>query len=150
MVDLLLKNTQLFTSQDINWWTRVIVWCFYQLFELSFWRHPFTAEDPLVSKWCNAKFLQMCFDEQTNSSKSWMAWGWVNVQQIFNFWSTICLNGPKCNQISHQIKFYFWSMKIWCHFSLSKMNQYYMTKHWLNFKEYFNIFNTNAKYIQAT
>ncbi len=24
---------------------------------LSFWRHPFTAEDPLVvSKWCNAKF----------------------------------------------------------------------------------------------
>ncbi len=22
----------------------------YQLFELSFWRHPFTAEDPLVSK----------------------------------------------------------------------------------------------------
>ncbi len=24
----------------------------------SFWRHPFSAEDPLVSKWCNAKFLQ--------------------------------------------------------------------------------------------
>ncbi len=28
---------------------------FYQLFELWFWRHP-TAEDPLVSKWSNAKF----------------------------------------------------------------------------------------------
>ncbi len=26
-----------------------LLWCFYQLFELSFWRHPFTAEDPLVS-----------------------------------------------------------------------------------------------------
>ncbi len=28
----------------------------YQLFALSFWRHPFTAQDPLVNKWCNAKF----------------------------------------------------------------------------------------------
>ncbi len=25
---------------------------FYQLFGLSIRRHPFTAEDPLVSKWC--------------------------------------------------------------------------------------------------
>ncbi len=33
---------------------------FNQLFGLSFWRHPFTAEDPLVSKWYNAKFLQIC------------------------------------------------------------------------------------------
>ncbi len=23
---------------------------------LAFWRHPFTAMDPLVSKWCNANF----------------------------------------------------------------------------------------------
>ncbi len=29
-------------------------------FEFSFWRHPFTAENALVSKWCNAKFLQIC------------------------------------------------------------------------------------------
>ncbi len=28
----------------------------------SFWRHPFTAEDPLVSKWCNATFLQIYSD----------------------------------------------------------------------------------------
>ncbi len=33
--------------------------CFYQLFGQSFWRHPFTAEDPLVSKWWNATFLQI-------------------------------------------------------------------------------------------
>ncbi len=26
------------------------------IIELSFWRHPFTAEDPLVSTWCNAKW----------------------------------------------------------------------------------------------
>ncbi len=29
-----------------------LLWCFYQLFGLSFWRHPFTAEHPMVSKWC--------------------------------------------------------------------------------------------------
>ncbi len=45
----------------------------------SFWRHPFTAEDPLVSKWCNATFLQICFHQETNSSSSWMAWGRDNV-----------------------------------------------------------------------
>ncbi len=70
MVDLFLTNMQLFTSQDINWWTGVVwitcglLWCFYQLFGLSFWRHPFTAEDPLVSKWCHATFFQICSDEE--------------------------------------------------------------------------------------
>ncbi len=28
-----------------------LLWCFYQLFGLSFWWHPFAAEDTLVSKW---------------------------------------------------------------------------------------------------
>ncbi len=36
-----------------------LLWCFYQLFGLSFWRHPFTAEARIMSKWCNAKFLQI-------------------------------------------------------------------------------------------
>ncbi len=64
MMDLFLTNMQLFSSQDVNWWTGVVwitcglLWCFYQLFGLSFWRHPFTAEHPLVSKWWNATFLQ--------------------------------------------------------------------------------------------
>ncbi len=62
--------------------TRGLLWCFYQLFELSFWRHPFTAEDPLLSKWCNVKFLKICSDEETKSSVSWMAWGGVHLQQI--------------------------------------------------------------------
>ncbi len=66
-MDLFYTSMQLFTSQDVDWQTGV-VWirllqCLYQLFELSFWRHPFTAEDPLVSKWCN---LQICSNE-TNS-----------------------------------------------------------------------------------
>ncbi len=47
-----------------------LLWCFYQLFGLSFWRHPFTAEDQFMSKWCNAKFLQICSDKERNSSIS--------------------------------------------------------------------------------
>ncbi len=48
-MNLFITNTKLFTLQDVNWWTGVmwitcgLLWCFYQLFGLSFWRHPFTA-----------------------------------------------------------------------------------------------------------
>ncbi len=62
-MDLFHTNRQFFSLQDVNWWTGVvwISYCaFYQLFGLSFWRHPFTAEVPLVSKWCNAKFPKIC------------------------------------------------------------------------------------------
>ncbi len=52
-----------------------LLWCFYQRFGLSFWR--IAVFTPLVSKWCNAKLLQICSDEEINSSTSWMAWGWV-------------------------------------------------------------------------
>ncbi len=65
-------------------------WCFYQLFGLSFWRHPFTAEDPLVNKWWNATLIQICSEEI--KSTSGMTWGWVNHQQIFIFGWTIPLN----------------------------------------------------------
>ncbi len=40
MIDLFLTNMQRFTSQDVNWWTRIVwitcglLWCFYQLFGL--------------------------------------------------------------------------------------------------------------------
>ncbi len=35
-----------FTTDGL--WSCGLLWCFYQLFGLSFRRHPFTAEDPLV------------------------------------------------------------------------------------------------------
>ncbi len=96
-----LTNIQFFASQDINWLPGVVwitcglLWCFYQLFGLSFWRHPFTAEDPLVSNWHNATFLQICLDEETNSSTSCMIWEWANFQQIFIFgWTFPLLVAP--------------------------------------------------------
>ncbi len=93
MVYLVLTNMLRCTSQDMNWlWiTCGLLWCFNQLFGLSFWRHPFTADDPLVSKWCNATFLQICSDEESNSSASWTAWGCGNFLHIFIFECTVSL-----------------------------------------------------------
>ncbi len=90
MMDLFPLNMQPFTLHVINWWTGV-VWIIVVFLSagLSFWRHPFTAEHPPVSKWCNATFLQICSDEETNSSTSWMVWGIVDFQQIIVFgWTT--------------------------------------------------------------
>ncbi len=102
LMDLFLTyKHKLLASQDINWWTGLVwiicglLWCFYQLFGLSFWRHPFTAEDPLVNKRCNATFLQICSDEETNSSTSWMTWGrgWAHFQQMFIFgWTPLLIH----------------------------------------------------------
>ncbi len=74
------------------WITCGLLWCFYQLFGLSFWRHPFTAEDSLLSKWCNATFLQIFSDEKSNSSPYCMAWGWVHFKQFQICGWTIPLN----------------------------------------------------------
>ncbi len=52
-------------ASGVVWITCGILWCFYQLFGLSFWRYPLTAEDPLIGNWCNAKFLQICSNEET-------------------------------------------------------------------------------------
>ncbi len=44
-------NTQLSLHKTsiVMWINCGLLWCFHQLFGRSFWRHPFTAEDPLVS-----------------------------------------------------------------------------------------------------
>ncbi len=69
-------------------WSGVItcglLWCFYQLFGLSFWRHPFTAEDPLVSKWCNAEFLQLFSAVETH-----LHLGWPEGEYIFSKFSLL-------------------------------------------------------------
>ncbi len=45
-----------------------------------------------MSKWCNATFLQISCDAETNSSTSWMAWGWVHFQHFVVIGWTIPLN----------------------------------------------------------
>ncbi len=53
-----------------------------------------------MSNWCNATFLQICSDDETNSSTSWMACGCVHFQQIFILGWTIPLKITK--------QFVFW------------------------------------------
>ncbi len=96
-MDLFLTNTQLFASWDVNWWTGVVwitfglLWCFFQLFGLSFWRHPFTAY--LIHWWANDVMLHLSkSDEDTNLSTSRMGWRWVRFWQIFIFTPIFNLN----------------------------------------------------------
>ncbi len=61
-----------------------LLWCFISCLDSFFWRHPFTAEDPLVSKWCNATFLQICYDEKANFSSKLSFLG-----KLFLQWSVL-------------------------------------------------------------
>ncbi len=73
-------------------WCGLLVIFFDQLFGLSFWRHPFTAEDPLLSKWFNAEFLQICRrNKLTCISAGLRVQVWVKFRQIFIFWWTVPL-----------------------------------------------------------
>ncbi len=89
MINVFITNMQLFTlpmlidGLESVCITCGLLWCFYQLFGTLILTAPIHCRDPLVSKWCNAKFIQICSDKETNSSTSWMAWGWVNFLQIF-------------------------------------------------------------------
>ncbi len=83
MMDLFLTNMHLFTCQDVNWRTGVD----YCDVLSAVWSLILTApiHCTLVSKWCNATFLQIFSDQETNSS--WIALGWVYFQQFFG-WTT--------------------------------------------------------------
>ncbi len=65
-MDLFVTNMKVLASQGVNWTGVVCI-----MFGLSFWRHPFTAEDPLMSKWCNATFSVSC----SRAPQSWY-WRW--------------------------------------------------------------------------
>ncbi len=98
MMDLFITNMHFFASQDICWWTGVVwitcglLWCFYQLFGLSFWRHPFTAEDPLVSKWRNDKFLQICSHGETSPDFTDLGTNWYSRKVSSNYAYMGCYN----------------------------------------------------------
>ncbi len=58
MIGLFILNAYIFNPQGTNGLeSDYCILYIYQLFRLSFWRHPFTAEDPSVNMRCNTKFL---------------------------------------------------------------------------------------------
>ncbi len=109
IMDLFLINTQLLSSPDVNWWTGVVwitcglLWCFYQLV-VSFWRHPFTAEHPLLRHWCNATFLQTWWrnkliyildDLQVSFQLIVLIFGWTISLTTYNILEKTYSNSPK-------------------------------------------------------
>ncbi len=79
-------NMPLFTLQDVNWlpgvmcFTCGLLLCFFIMFYIL--TAPIHCRGSIGEQWCNAKFLQICSNELTNSSTSWMAWGRVNFQLL--------------------------------------------------------------------
>ncbi len=51
-----LLHKMLMDWSHVDYFWIMFYYCFYQLFGLSFWWHPLTAEDLLVSIWYNVKF----------------------------------------------------------------------------------------------
>ncbi len=76
-LDCFIINTT-FTLQYVNWWTAIVwitcglLFCFYQLFGLSYWWQPLPANDPLVSKW-----------------KTHLHFGWPEGKYIFSKFPTL-------------------------------------------------------------
>ncbi len=81
---LFLTNTQLFTLQDVNWWSEV-VWIIV-MFLSAVWTLILTA--PIHCRGSTGEQVMECyiFNQETNSSTSWMTWWWVHFQQLFIFW----------------------------------------------------------------
>ncbi len=69
---------KIFTSQDVNWWIGVVLWCF---FLSAVWTLILTA--PIHCRWSIGEQVMQCyispnlFRWKTNSSTSWMAWVYV-------------------------------------------------------------------------
>ncbi len=87
-MDLIITNTQLFTSPDINCWTGVVwitcglLWCISCLDSHSDGTHSLQR----IHWWaCDVMLHFSKSDEETNSSTSWKVWGWVQFQRIFIF-----------------------------------------------------------------
>ncbi len=96
-----ITNMQLFTLQYvINWWNGVMdcLWIIVMFLSALWTNLDGTHSLPLVNTWCNAKFLQICFEEETNSSTSWMAWGWAHFQFRVNYSFKWIFYGPWENQ----------------------------------------------------
>ncbi len=89
-MDLFLTNMQLFTSQDVNWWTGGVdyLWIivvFYQLFGLPFWRHPSLQR----IHWL-ASDLMLHFSKSVLMKKQTQLYrGWPDGEYIFSRFSVL-------------------------------------------------------------
>ncbi len=89
-----------------------LLWCFYQLFGLSFWRHPFTAEHPLMN-WSRVDYCDVfisCLDSHSDGTHSlqsihwWTGVVWIIVMFLSAVWTLILTAPIHCRaSISEQV-----------------------------------------------
>ncbi len=106
---LMMDLFHLLSSPDVNWWTGVVwitcglLWCFYQLFGLSFWRHPFTAEHPLLRQWCSDTFLQIWWRNKLILISDGMWVSTFSAYYLFFWWITPASLDFKISAVSHNL-----------------------------------------------
>jgi len=74
-----------------------LLWCFYQLFELSFWRHPFTAEDPLhvmLNFFKSDPMKKKLYILDGLRVRTLSAHFWVNSFNLLN-WQSLLISWPR-------------------------------------------------------
>ncbi len=105
-----LHKTQVNRWTGVMWITCGLLWCFYQLFVLSFWRHPFTADDPLVSKWCNAIFFEyVLMNKQPQLHLGWRKGTFSANSNFYSLATSIpqgCIKLNKCDSKDFYLRNY--------------------------------------------
>ncbi len=103
------------------------LWIIVMFYQLSFWRHPFTAEDPLVNKWCNATFLQIYVKKSFCMSIKNL---YFDLSVRFFRTTTHCVNGKIIKEMNANLKPWTTSKSLKQHNSTERFS-----KGWDNFIE---------------
>ncbi len=99
MMDLFLTNIQLYASQDVNWWTGVMLilldYCdAFNAFIICLDSHS-DGTHSLQRIHCWASDVMLNFSKSVQIKQKKLAWGSVNFQQIFISVWTVPLRGSK-------------------------------------------------------
>ncbi len=103
-------------------------WCFNQLFGLSFWWHPFTAEEPLVSRGCHRKSERVLHSSDTISQEMSRR----STCRSLNSFQWCCCFGCFCSLVNELNTDY----NLWT-FKMSKCSS------WIRFVVRVSVFNLN-------
>ncbi len=110
---LMLDLFQLLSSQYANWWTGV-VWIIVMF--LSDSHSDGTHSLQSIHCWDTDAVIHFSkSDEETNSSSSWMAWGWAHFQQMFIFkWTSLLSYLTLCIEVCSSVNVMCVSMTAVC------------------------------------
>ncbi len=95
IISFLQTGTHFLLQKTLMDWSGVDYLWIFVMFLSAVWTLILTAPIHIhwwASKWCNVTFIQICSNEETNLSTSWIAWGWVNFQHIFIFCANYFFN----------------------------------------------------------